>query len=290
MTDAAETKLSGSNLGTNTVEGSLQACIGECDDDVDCATGLLCFQRSNGEDIPGCTGNGGGNGWCVLSPLFPLKCLAPPVTSNSPVASPPPSPPPRFLLSRDYCYDPSTPNSDGLITLAGSNLGTSTVPYSLQACIGECDKDEDCATGLLCFQRSNGEDIPGCTGDGGGDNWCVCCPLSRCAHFITLTFPLHFNSHASFFSGITATTPITNRRRPHRRPHRRRSRPRRRPKTRPRRRPRTRRRRPRPHPRPHRRRGIRIHPNRPRRRPSTRRRRPRPHPRMTAGSRRSSER
>ena len=89
MTDAAETKLSGSNLGTNTVEGSLQACIGECDKDVDCATGLLCFQRSNGEDIPGCTGNGGGNGWCVLSPLFPLKCLAPPVTSNSPVASPP---------------------------------------------------------------------------------------------------------------------------------------------------------------------------------------------------------
>ena len=89
MTDAAETKLSGSNLNTNTVEGSLQACIGECDKDVDCATGLLCFQRSNGEDIPGCTGDGGGDNWCVLSPLFPLKCLAPPVTSNSPVASPP---------------------------------------------------------------------------------------------------------------------------------------------------------------------------------------------------------
>ena len=173
MTDAAETKLSGSNLGKKTVEGSLQACIGECDDDVDCATGLLCFQRSNGEDIPGCTGNGGGDNWCVLSPLFPLKCLAPPVTSNSPVASPPP----RFLLSRDYCYDPSTPNSDGLITLAGSNLNTNTVEGSLQACIGECDKDVDCATGLLCFQRSNGEDIPGCTGDGGGDDWCVLSPL-----------------------------------------------------------------------------------------------------------------
>ena len=109
MTDAAETKLSGSNLNTNTVEGSLQACIGECDDDVDCATGLLCFQRSNGEDIPGCTGDGGGDDWCVLSPLFPLKCLSaiPWVlrslyNSNFPVAFQLT----RFLLFRDYCYDP----------------------------------------------------------------------------------------------------------------------------------------------------------------------------------------
>ena len=98
MTDAAETKLSGSNLGKNTVEGSLQACIGECDKDEDCATGLLCFQRSNGEDIPGCTGDGGGDNWCVLSSLS-LRSL---YNSNFPVAFQLT----RFLLFRDYCYDP----------------------------------------------------------------------------------------------------------------------------------------------------------------------------------------
>ena len=49
------TVLSGSNDNSAT---GLQACIGECDDDIQCAGTLGCFQRSNGEPIPGCTGNG----------------------------------------------------------------------------------------------------------------------------------------------------------------------------------------------------------------------------------------
>merc|ERR1712173_228104 len=56
----------------------------------------------------------------------------------------------------DYCYNPA-----GSITLSGGNDNSAT---NLQACTGECDNDEQCAAGLLCFQRDNGETIPGCTG------------------------------------------------------------------------------------------------------------------------------
>ena len=30
---------------------------GDCDDDTDCAGDLKCFNRDNGEDVPGCVGN-----------------------------------------------------------------------------------------------------------------------------------------------------------------------------------------------------------------------------------------
>ena len=56
-------QLQGSNLNGATVPGSLEACIGECDHDVDCKAGLKCFQREHGEAIPGCSGSGGGTNW-----------------------------------------------------------------------------------------------------------------------------------------------------------------------------------------------------------------------------------
>ncbi len=31
-------------------------------------------------------------------------------------------------------------------------------------CEGDCDYDADCSEGLVCFQREDGETIPGCTG------------------------------------------------------------------------------------------------------------------------------
>ena len=46
--------------------------------------------------------------------------------------------------------------------------------FALQACTGECDADDQCAKGLVCFQRENGETIPGCTGSGSGDTWDYC--------------------------------------------------------------------------------------------------------------------
>ncbi len=35
--------------------GLCEECTGDCDEDGDCAAGLKCFQRSGGEEVPGCT-------------------------------------------------------------------------------------------------------------------------------------------------------------------------------------------------------------------------------------------
>jgi len=66
----------------------------------------------------------------------------------------------------DYCYDPS-----GSAVLSGGNDGRAK---NLKACTGECDSDAQCAPGLKCFQRDNGETIPGCVGDGAGKDWDYC--------------------------------------------------------------------------------------------------------------------
>merc|ERR1711907_188955 len=68
----------------------------------------------------------------------------------------------------DYCYDPTCTCN---VPLSGDNDNTAT---DLQACIGECDADDQCGDGLICYQRENGEDIPGCTGSGEGDTWDYC--------------------------------------------------------------------------------------------------------------------
>merc|ERR1719201_3207068 len=115
-TGPVDKNLSGGNSGS---AKNLKACTGECDADSQCAKGLKCFQRSKGEKIPGCKGNGGGKDW-------------------------------------DYCYNPL---HGGVKELGGGNSGSAK---NLQRCVGECDKDSQCAYGLKCFQRSKGEKIPGC--------------------------------------------------------------------------------------------------------------------------------
>ena len=57
------------------------------------------------------------------------------------------------------------------VELSGGNDDNAV---NLKACIGECDSDDQCASGLECFQRSNGETIPGCKGLGGGKDWDYC--------------------------------------------------------------------------------------------------------------------
>jgi len=63
----------------------------------------------------------------------------------------------------DYCY--------GKKTLGGTNDNKAK---NLKSCWGECDSDSQCATGLKCFQRSNGEEIPGCSGPGAKKDWDYC--------------------------------------------------------------------------------------------------------------------
>lgn len=55
------------------------------------------------------------------------------------------------------------------ITMAGPNGRR-----NLNKCYGECDRDSDCKGSLKCFQRSENEEIPGCTGGGNSRDWDYC--------------------------------------------------------------------------------------------------------------------
>jgi len=56
------------------------------------------------------------------------------------------------------------------VELSGTNDDNAK---SLEACIGECDADSQCAAGLKCFQRDNLDLVPGCRGEG-TKNWDYC--------------------------------------------------------------------------------------------------------------------
>merc|ERR1719262_632537 len=170
---------------------NLEACIGECDNDGQCKSGLKCFQRKGYTPVPGCSGKGksgwdycydptgstelqGGNdnkaknldacigecdndGQCKPG----LKCFQRngigPVPGCAGVSNP--------EGDWDYCYDPT-----GSVELQGPNDNGAK---NLEACIGECDNDGQCKAGLKCFQRDKGETIPGCSGEGKKD-WDYC--------------------------------------------------------------------------------------------------------------------
>ena len=68
-------------------------------------------------------------------------------------------------------YTGGSGSTDGTIELSGSNNDNAV---NLQRCTGECDADSQCAAGLQCFQRSHGGEIPGCTGNGNGNDWDYC--------------------------------------------------------------------------------------------------------------------
>jgi hypothetical protein len=123
-------------------------CMGDCDTDDDCSTGLTCFEREKDEYtvVPGC-GTGG----------------------------------PGDIPGADYCYDSTPDNSD-----VGDNTGLdpSTPPLlrwlgsegcspsrPCGACSGDCDEDDDCIDRHECFKRYVGETtaVPGCDVGGSGD-------------------------------------------------------------------------------------------------------------------------
>ena len=68
-------------------------------------------------------------------------------------------------LVRQDCYGPGLADPRG--NWGSSNPGTGAM------CEGDCDSDAQCNAGLSCFQRGNGEEIPGC-GSGGTSNWDYC--------------------------------------------------------------------------------------------------------------------
>ena len=45
---------------------------------------------------------------------------------------------------------------------------------NLGLCEGDCDRDDDCATGFYCFKRRKFESVPGCEGEGArGKDYCI---------------------------------------------------------------------------------------------------------------------
>ena len=75
---------------------------------------------------------------------------------------------------------------------------------NLQACIGECDRDSQCAAGLKCLQRSYDESIPGCTGPGGGPTWDYCYDPTSSDEPVT-EFGMYSNRDGGFFGAGTGT-------------------------------------------------------------------------------------
>jgi len=158
----------------------LRRCEADCDDDDECAAGLMCYQRDDAEPVPGCNGTPR-DGWdyCVrpsdvvllellldtdeptARPTMSLGGEEETTTTTSPTTSPtqrpsvrPTMPPPGVVFS----------------------FPEGSEPKDMQRCRGDCDKDSDCASGLVCLLRNgkSPDDVPGCRGKAdGGDDYCI---------------------------------------------------------------------------------------------------------------------
>lgn len=113
----------------------LQRCEGDCDEDFDCDGDMVCLQRDTGVPVPECEGAPRSNYDYCIS-----------------------RPSPNYLIYKYNDYEPSSSNN-----------------YTLGECEGDCDDDDDCANGLVCFQRSGIDVVPGCVGNEreSGRDFCI---------------------------------------------------------------------------------------------------------------------
>lgn len=130
----------------------------DCDDDNDCADGLICRQRDGYEDVDGCFGEGLGDDKYGKDVCVRKSPLEPPV---------------RELPVIAY-------------------VGECDEDYLCGLCEGDCDSDDDCLDDLVCGKRRGYESVSGCTGEGGdedryGKDICMEPPIIRyvgqCTHF-----------------------------------------------------------------------------------------------------------
>ena len=149
----------------------LGECEGDCDDDTECAGTLVCMHRDGGEIVPGCNGTDASRtDYCFVAPpptsspsLVP-STSTPPTTTSSPSASPTISAGPTISTS---------PTTEYLrLTHVARNFIAGI--YPLGRCEGDCDTDDECFGSLICYQRKNGEPVPGCTGnDNSSTDYCI---------------------------------------------------------------------------------------------------------------------
>ena len=73
--------------GINNAATNLQACIGECDHNGQCAVGLKCYRRSGHEAIPGCKGTGTKGRYYCFRPRSTNGTTALVLLGNNPVCA-----------------------------------------------------------------------------------------------------------------------------------------------------------------------------------------------------------
>lgn len=72
---------------------------------------------------------------------------------------------------------PTAPVAPGTLAITGDdNVPPEAFPMNL--CEGDCDEDADCTGNLVCFQRDDGDNVPGCTGIADADGTDYCCDTS----------------------------------------------------------------------------------------------------------------
>jgi hypothetical protein len=158
---------------------TLGLCEGDCDNDSDCADGLVCFQRSGLVEVPGCNGFGiSDNDYCIepradlltLTELDPSdilgkcegdcdndsECSGDLICFQRSGFTLVPGCLGQGVKDIDYCIEQK-------MELRGDQGNPS---HTLGLCEGDCDNDSNCADGLVCFQRSGFTPVPGCDGVG----------------------------------------------------------------------------------------------------------------------------
>lgn len=173
----------------------LLKCEGDCDKDAHCDLGYSCFKRDENESVPGCSGFGiSAKDYCYEPPpghlvvkgieglpasSFPLgECQGVCDTDGdcelglSCFDRKPGIVVPDCLGEgvgdHGYCYRPPP----GVLVRFG-NGGKPASAFPLGECQGECDSDDECDFGLLCFKRTDHTQIPNCEGRGDyGRDYC----------------------------------------------------------------------------------------------------------------------
>lgn len=113
-------------------------CEGDCDSDADCLPGLTCFQRSGSTPVPGCANGGNGDRSDVD------YCVGTPTSTNV-----------------DDADDDKNGGDEGELAAIAGDLESNIL---LSRCEADCDSDDECGSGLMCYQRDDDEAVPGCNG------------------------------------------------------------------------------------------------------------------------------
>jgi hypothetical protein len=174
----------------------LGRCQGDCDEDSHCISGLKCYQREPNITVPGCRGgevDGTASDYCIRLEDFP-EGLAMDAPSSSPSGNP--SIAPWSIPSATPSVAPSSSSLSSFPSFSGPSTSPSSYPTTSQQvgelavvseplsrplalCEGDCDADDDCEEGLICWTRNAGDmPIPFCKGPIGTSRTDFCVPES----------------------------------------------------------------------------------------------------------------